>query len=113
MTLNVEKEIADLKRRVAEPEGSFSYITGQLREVHVFLHNNVEDRITSLESTVAQGFAEMRGDFGKINMQFDKLPGVVAEAVGADAWCQVAGSQPLSAVARPFVFRAPNRDSVV
>ena len=83
MTLNVEKEIADLKRRVAELEGSFSYITGQLREVQLFLHNNVEDRITSLESTVTQGFAEMRGDFGKINMQFDKLADVVAEAVGA------------------------------
>ena len=78
---NVEKEIADLKRRVAE--GSFSFITGQLREVQLFLHNNVEDRITSLESTVTHGFAEMRGDFGKINTQFDKLPDVVAEAVGA------------------------------
>ena len=74
MTLNVEKEIADLKLRVAEHEGSFSYITEQLREVQLFLHNNVEDRITSLESTVTHGFAEMRGDFGKINTQFDKTP---------------------------------------
>ena len=29
MVINVEKEIADLKRRVAELEGSFGYITGR------------------------------------------------------------------------------------
>ena len=57
--MNVEKEIADLKRRVAELEGSFGYTSGQLREVQLFLHNNVDTRLTSLEGKVENGFSRM------------------------------------------------------
>ena len=78
--MNVEKEIADLKpRRVAELEGSFGYISGQLREVQLFLHNNVDIRLTSLEGKVENGFARMLTRFDSLEK---KLPGIVAGAVG-------------------------------
>ena len=87
--MNLEKEIADLKRRVAELEGSFGYITGQLREVQVFLHNNIDSRLTSLEGKVDAlegkvdaGFAEMRDGFAKFDASFRKLPDTIADAVG-------------------------------
>ena len=80
--MNVEKEIADLKRRVAELEGSFGYITGQLREVQVFLHNNIDSRLTSLEGKVDSGFAEMRDGFVKFEASLRKLPDTIADAVG-------------------------------
>ncbi|MFA6139309.1 MAG: hypothetical protein WC684_01170 [Hyphomicrobium sp.] len=32
--MDVESEIRDLKRRVGELEGTYGYLTGQLREVH-------------------------------------------------------------------------------
>jgi hypothetical protein len=79
MAMNVEKEIADLKRRVAELEGSFGYISGQLREVQLFLHNNVDARLTSLEGKVETGFARMDTRFDALET---KLPGIVAGAVG-------------------------------
>ena len=82
MAINVEKEIADLKRRVAELEGSFAYITGQLREVQVFLHNNIDSRLTSLEGKVEAGFAEMRDGFAKFETTFKELPDTIANAVG-------------------------------
>ena len=82
MAMNVEKEIADPKRRVAELEGSFGYITGQLREVQVFLHNNIDSRLTSLEGKVDAGFAEMRDGFAKFDASFRKLPDTIADAVG-------------------------------
>lgn len=69
--MNLEQEISDLKRRVAELEGSFGYISGQLREVQIFLHNNVDARLTTLETTVTNGFTSLRAD----------LPGIVGDAV--------------------------------
>jgi hypothetical protein len=76
MAMNVEKEIADLKRRVAELIG---YISGQLREVQLFLHNNVDARLTSLEGKVENGFARMDTRFDALE---EKLPIIVAGAVG-------------------------------
>lgn len=92
MVMNVEKEITDLKRRVAELEGSFAYITGQLREVQLFLHNNVDARLTTIEGKVEAGFSEMRDGFTKAGKRSDKieadvgglredLPGIVTDAV--------------------------------
>jgi hypothetical protein len=34
MAMDVEAEIRDLKRRVGELEGSYSFLSGQLRDVH-------------------------------------------------------------------------------
>ena len=55
MAMNVEKKIAHLKRRVAELEGSFGYISGQLREVQPFLHKVIQvalDRVDDVENVL-------------------------------------------------------------
>ena len=36
-------------------ERSFGYISGQLREVQLFLHNTADTRLTSLEGKVENG----------------------------------------------------------
>ena len=61
MAMNVEQEISDLKRRVAE--GSFTYIVGQLREVQTHMH--------------AQ-FAEVRADVASLHKD---LLGIVSDAI--------------------------------
>ena len=61
MAMNVEQEISDLKRRVAE--GSFTYIVGQLHEVQTYMH--------------AQ-FAEVRADVASLR---EDLPGIVTDAI--------------------------------
>ncbi len=38
MAMDVETEIRDLKRRVSEPEGSFGFLSEQIRSVHKDLH---------------------------------------------------------------------------
>jgi hypothetical protein len=54
-------------------------IAGQLREVQLFLHNNVDTRLTSLEGKVENGFAKLDTRFDALET---KLPGIVAGAVG-------------------------------
>ena len=68
MAMNLEQEVKELRsrlddavRRIAELEGSFSYITGQLREVQVYLHQNIGARLERVEQKI------------------DKLPGIIAE----------------------------------
>jgi hypothetical protein len=76
--MNIEQEIRELKqqlaaavKRIADLEGSFSYISGQLRDVQLYLHKNIDARLTSLEAKVENGFASLRAD----------LPGIVGDAV--------------------------------
>ena len=90
--MNVEQEIRELKaqlaaavKRIAELEG-FGYISGQLRELQMFLHNNIDARLTSLETEVRDGFAavrsEMRGGFDRLAADLNRLPDIVANVVG-------------------------------
>ena len=65
--MNIEKEIRELQqqpaaavKRIGELEGSFGYIPGQLREVLRHLHENVDARLTSLESKLDNAFASLR-----------------------------------------------------
>ena len=51
----MEKEIADLKRRVAGLVGAF----GLAPRSDLFLHNNVDTRFSSLEGKVENSFARM------------------------------------------------------
>jgi hypothetical protein len=93
MAMNVEQEIRELKaqlaaavKRIAELEGSFGYISGQLRELQIFLHNNIDSRLTSLETEMRDGFAavrsEMRGGFDKLGGDLNRLPDIIANVVG-------------------------------
>jgi hypothetical protein len=58
MSMNVEAEIRDLKRRVGELEGSFGFLTQQVKSVH-------RDLLTF------QARSEER--FDKVDGRFDKL----------------------------------------
>lgn len=65
--MDVEGEIRDLKRRVSELEGSFGFLTGQLRDVHRSLLAFQEDT---------------NGRFDRVDARFD---GVDARFDGVDA----------------------------
>ncbi len=76
--MNIEKEIRELQQqpavtveRIGELEGCFGYISGQLREVLRYLHENVDARLASSEGKVETGFVSLRAD----------LPDIVGDAV--------------------------------
>jgi hypothetical protein len=84
MTMNVEAEIRDLKRRVGELEGSFGFLTQQIKGVH-------KDLLT-FQGKTEQEFKEIRASLGSMNGRFDRvetsvrtlredLPAIVADAV--------------------------------
>jgi hypothetical protein len=81
MVMNVEKEIDDLKRRVAELEGSFTYIVGQLREVQTYMHRQFD----GLRTEMREGFAKVDKRFDKVEADVaglrEDLPGIVTDAV--------------------------------
>jgi predicted nucleic acid-binding Zn-ribbon protein len=65
MTMNVEAEIRDLKRRVSELEGSFEYLTEQVKTVH-------KDLLAFQEKT-EQRFDQVDARFEKVDERFDRL----------------------------------------
>ena len=67
MSMNVEAEIRDLKRRVSEIEGSFGFLTQQIKTVH-------KDLLAFQERT-EQRFDKIDGRFKKIDGRFDKVDG--------------------------------------
>ena len=89
MTVEVSaKEFADLKRRVelaetkiAQQAGTFEFITGQLRDVQLYLHAKFAD----LESQLGQQRAQtdefktqMNQQFAGLKAQMDTLPRIIA-----------------------------------
>lgn len=92
MTVEVSaKEFADLKRRVelaetriAQQAGTFEFITGQLRDVQLYLHAKFAD----LESQLGQQRAQtdefktqMNQQFAGLKAQMDTLPRIIAEMI--------------------------------
>jgi hypothetical protein len=84
MAMNVEAEIRELKRRVAEIEGSFGFLTQQVKAVH-------KDLLTFQERT-EEKFEQVNGRFDKVDGRLDRLendvrglrrdmPGIVATAM--------------------------------
>ena len=74
--MDVEAEIRDLKRRVGELEGSFGFLTGQVRDVHRSLlgfQESTEERFDRLERKV-----------DGLEQRFDELPRALAEVVRAE-----------------------------
>lgn len=64
MSMNVEAEIRDLKRRVSELEGSFGFLTQQVQTVH-------KDLLAFQEKT-EQRFDKVDGRFDTIDSRLDK-----------------------------------------
>src|ERR1043165_9499330 len=84
MTMNVEAEIRELKRRVSELEGSFGFLTQQVKAVH-------KDLLT-FQARTEQRFEGIDKKFEGADRRFDRLekdvrglradmPGIVGSAV--------------------------------
>ena len=67
MAMNVEAEIRELKRRVGELEGSFGFLTRQVKGVH-------KDLLT-FQAKTEQRFDKIDGRFDKVDSRFDKVEG--------------------------------------
>ena len=65
MSMNIEAEIRDLKRRVGEIEGSFGFLTQQIKTVH-------KDLLAFQEKT-EQRFEKIDGRFDKVDGRLDHL----------------------------------------
>ena len=76
--MDVEAEIRDLKRRVGELEGSFEFLTQQVRAVH-------KDLLEFRQAT-EQRLDRIDARFDRIDARFDRLestlPNIIADAVG-------------------------------
>ncbi len=67
MTMDVEAEIRDLKRRVGEIEGSFGFLTEQVKGVHKDL--------LRFEAKTEQQFEKVDERFDKVEGRLDKIDG--------------------------------------
>jgi len=84
MAMDVEAEIRDLKRRVSEIEGSFGFLTQQIKGVHKDL--------LAFQARTAQRFDKVDGRFDKVDGRLDRvekgmrslredMPGIVGNAM--------------------------------
>jgi uncharacterized protein YoxC len=67
MAMNVEAEIRDLKRRLGEREGTFGFLTQQVKGVHKDL--------LAFQARTEERFKEVNGRFDKVDGRFDKVEG--------------------------------------
>lgn len=65
--MDVEAEIRDLKRRVSEIEGSFGFLTEQVRGVHKDL--------LAFQTRTEQRFEKVDSRFDKVDGRFDRVEG--------------------------------------
>jgi len=77
MAMNVEAEIPDLKRRVSELEGSFGFLTNQVKGVH-------RDLLGFQEKT-EQRFDKVEGRLDRVEKSVNDLrhdmPGIVGDTM--------------------------------
>jgi hypothetical protein len=69
MSMNVEGEIRDLKRRVSDIEASFGFLTQQVGSMHKDLltfQANVEQTFHQIDSRLDQGLSGLRAHLPKI-----------------------------------------------
>ena len=81
MSMDVEAEIRDLKRRVGELEGSFGFLTQQIKSVHKDLlafQAKTEQRFDRVENEVRDLRGEMRNEIR--NLRTD-MPKIVADTM--------------------------------
>lgn len=84
MAMNVEAEIRELKRRVSEIEGSFGFLTQQIKGVHKDL--------LAFQARTEQKFDKVEQRFDKVDARLDRvekgvrglredMPGIVGAAM--------------------------------
>ena len=87
MTMDIEKEISELKRkvdqhemRISQAEGSFQFITGQLRDIQTFMHKKFEG-IDAKLGEHDKRFDGIDKNLGEIRTKIDAIPRAVAEMI--------------------------------
>ena len=77
MAVDLQNELRDLKRRVdfaetrlSQPEGPFGFISGQLRDIQLYMHARFDDLDRKFDGVV-----------GKVDDLRNDLPQIVAGAV--------------------------------
>ena len=75
--MDVEAEILDLKRRVGELEGSFEFLTKQVRAVH--------QDLLAFQKETKQEIAQVRSEVGQVRNEVRELrrdmPGIVGDVM--------------------------------
>src|SRR5215211_5272045 len=84
MAMNVEAEIRELKRRVSELEGSFGFLTRQIKGVHRDLLA-FQTRTEQFQARTEQRFDKVDGRLDRVEKDVRALrqdmPGIVGSAV--------------------------------
>jgi archaellum component FlaC len=91
MAMNVEAEIRDLKRRVSELEGSFGFLTRQVKDVHkdvLAFQARTEQRFERVDRRLDKVDGRLDRVEGKLDQvdrglrgMRDDMPGIVGDAV--------------------------------
>ena len=84
MAMNVETEIRDLKRRVSEIEGSFGFLTRQIKAVHKDLlafQERTEQKFDQVHGRLDRMDGRPGGTDRSIRSLRDDMPGIVGSAV--------------------------------
>ena len=88
MAMNVEAEIRDLKRRVSEIEGSFGFLTEQVKAVHKDLlafQEKTEQRFDKVDGRFDRLESKIDGVDRKIDTKIDglakSLPGIISDTM--------------------------------
>jgi len=91
MAMDVEAEIRDLKRRVGELEGSFGFLTEQVRGVHRDLlafqgeMRTFQGEMRAFQGETAERFEQVDRRFDRVETEVrqlrDDMPGIVGEAM--------------------------------
>jgi hypothetical protein len=85
--MDVESEIRDLKRRVGEIEGTYGFLSGQLRDVHrsvLGFQEQTNERFDMLEGRMDRLGTRVERFELRTDQQLDALPRALAEIVRAE-----------------------------
>ncbi len=74
--MDVESEIRDLKRRVGELEGTYGFLTGQVRDVH--------RAVLGFQEDATEEFGDVKKRMDRFERSLDALPRALAEIVRAE-----------------------------
>lgn len=92
--MEVDKEIRDIKRRLdlaetrmSQMDGRFEFITGQLRDIQLYMHarfSDIDGRLDKMDGRLDKmdgRFDKVDGRLDKMDSKIDALPRVIAEMI--------------------------------